>query len=235
MEQTVCQKAATVEFWDGYARWYKLWMEHNHYHDRVIGALMENAAPGWKALDIGAGNGVLSLPLCAIGCEVTALEPSIGMRNLLFAEAFARGMDWLQVDARKWEQVPLYSFQGLDLIMACNSLHLTEQGLAQALDRIFKFRPQHVFLVSELYPGIESLPGHDEYSLRFSEHFDTESSYAYHHVGEALNHWAYKKGGNLSEPEMGDIVAMLSYSDDHFWIKDSATVGMFWWERRYYS
>jgi len=38
--------------------------------------------PGWKVLDIGAGNGVLSLPLCAIGCEVTALEPSWGMRSL---------------------------------------------------------------------------------------------------------------------------------------------------------
>jgi len=93
MEQTICRKTATVGFWDGYARWYKLWMEHNHYHDRIIGMLTEHVAPGWRVLDIGSGNGVLSLPLCAIGCEVTALEPSVGMRNLLFAEAFSRGMD----------------------------------------------------------------------------------------------------------------------------------------------
>jgi 2-polyprenyl-3-methyl-5-hydroxy-6-metoxy-1,4-benzoquinol methylase len=90
MERTICRKAATVGFWDGYARWYKLWMEHNHYHARIVGRLMENVQPGWRVLDIGSGNGVLALPLCAIGCEVAALEPSIGMRNLLFAEAFSR-------------------------------------------------------------------------------------------------------------------------------------------------
>jgi len=231
MEQTVCRKVATVEFWDGYARWYKLWMEHNHYHDRIITKLMENVHPGWKVLDIGAGNGVLSLPLCAIECEVTALEPSTGMRNLLFAEAFARGMDWLQVDARTWEEVPSLSYHNLDLIMACNSLHLTRTGLAPALNRIFQFRPRCVFLVSELYPGIEVLPEREDYTLRFMEYFDTDSSFAYHHVGEVIDHWTFKKGGRLGDRELGDITALLSYNDNHLWIRDGATVCMFWWDR----
>jgi SAM-dependent methyltransferase len=206
-------------------------MEHNRYHDRIIGMLTENVEPGWSVLDIGSGNGVLSLPLCAIGCEVTALEPSIGMRNLLFAEAFARGMDWLKVDARTWEQVPLHSYRNFNLIMACNSLHLTEQGLAPSLNRIFQFKPRQVFLVSELYPGLEALPEREDYTLRFTEHFETESSFAYHYIGEVLDHWAFKKGGKLTEQEMRDITAILSYQDDHLWIKDSATVAMYWWER----
>ena len=230
MEQTICHRAATVGFWDGYARWYKLWMEHNHYHDRIISRLMDNVEPGWRVLDIGSGNGVLSLPLCAIGCEVTALEPSIGMRNLLFAEAFARGMDRLKVDARTWEEVPLHAYRNLDLIMACNSLHLTEQGLAHSLNRIFKFNPRVVFLVSELYPGIEELPEHEDYTLRFNEYCETESSFAYHHIGEVLDHWTFKKGGKLSDPELRDITKTLAVQDDHLWIKDSSTVGMFWWE-----
>lgn len=35
MPETVYRKAATVEFWDGYAPWYKLWMEHHNYHSRI--------------------------------------------------------------------------------------------------------------------------------------------------------------------------------------------------------
>jgi len=231
MEWTICKKAAAVGFWDGYARWYKLWMEHNHYHDRVISMLMENVMPGWRVLDIGSGNGVLSLPLCAIGCEVTSIEPSVGMRNLLFAEAFSRGIDWLQVDARSWEQVPLHNYRNLDLIIACNSLHLTKNGLTDALCRIFKFNPRQAFLVSELYPGLEALPEHENYTLQRTEYYETESSFAYHHMGEVLDHWTFKKGGSLAAQEVRDITSILKYHDDHYWIKDCATVGMFWWER----
>jgi hypothetical protein len=152
------------------------------------------------------------------------------MRNLLFAEAFAHG-DWLQVDVRTWEQVPLHSYRNLDLIMACNSLHLTEQGLAHSLDRIFQFKPRQVFLVSGLYPGLEKLPDHSDYTLRCTEYFDTESSFAYHHIDEVMDHWTFKKGGRLAKQEMRDIMAILSYQDDHYWIKDNATVAMYWWER----
>ena len=78
MANTVCSRTASVKFWDGYAPWLKLWIEHNRYHDRIIELLTSMVEPGWKVLDIGAGNGVLSLPLSAIGCAVTAIEPSTG-------------------------------------------------------------------------------------------------------------------------------------------------------------
>ena len=81
MAKTICKKAASVP--DGYAPWYKLWMEHKNYHDRIIHALTTMVSPGWRVLDMGAGSGILSLPRCTIGCEVTAMEPSIGMRSLL--------------------------------------------------------------------------------------------------------------------------------------------------------
>jgi hypothetical protein len=61
--------------------------------------------------------------------------------------------------------------------------------------------------------------------------FQTESSFAYHHIGEALDHWTFKKGRNLSKGEIRNITASLVLQDNHYWMKDSATVGMFWWER----
>lgn len=97
--------AKDVAFWDGYAKWYKLWIEHNNYHDRIIEVITTMVKPGWRVLDIGAGKGGLSLPLCAIGCDVTAIEPSRGMRNLFYEEDFKRGIDWVNVDERRREVI----------------------------------------------------------------------------------------------------------------------------------
>ena len=113
VDGAVCRRVATVGFWDGYARWYKLWLEHNNYHAPVIELLRQTVEPGWKVLDIGAGSGVLSLPLAEMGCAVTAIEPSIGMRRLLFEEMFRRGTDAVEVDERRWEDISIAELRRL--------------------------------------------------------------------------------------------------------------------------
>ena len=152
MEGTICKKAATVGFWDGYARWYKLWMDHTRYHERIIGPLLAMTDRGWRVLAVGAGNGILSIPLYIRGCEVTSLEPSIGMRNLLYEEAFKNRIDGLTVDDRIWEEVPCFEYLDYDLILACNTLHLTQIGFEEALAKVFRAGPAHVLLVSEAGP-----------------------------------------------------------------------------------
>lgn len=232
MKKKICRKAATVQFWDGYARWYKLWMEHNNYHDRIIDVLTIMAEPGWRVLDIGAGNGVLSLPLCAIGCEVTALEPSIGMRSLLYEEAFNRGIDWINVDERRWEDLPVHQLRDYDLIMVCNSLHLTQIGFEEALKKIFRTGSRHVFVITELGPlEIKIKWQYGDYTMLFTKCYETESSFAYHHLDDVFEHWAFKKGRPLYPDEMADIKSKLTFKDSHLWIKDTAYVGMYWWKR----
>ncbi len=231
MSETLCKMAATVKFWDGYAPWYNLWLEHNCYHDRIIEVLTSMVAPGWKVLDIGAGNGVLSLPLCAIGCDVTAIEPSIGMRNLLLKETMNRGIDWISIEERRWEDTPSFHFAGYDLVMACNSLHLTEAGFEKSLAKAFKTGARNVFVVTEHAPEIKVKWAYSDYSMLFAKSYETESSFAYHHMGEAFEHWSFKKGRMLSSEEEMRIKAKLVFEDEHFWMKDTAYVGMYWWSR----
>jgi hypothetical protein len=229
--ETFCRRAATVEFWDGYARWYKLWMEHNDYHCRIIEVLTAMVEPKWKVLDIGAGSGVLSLPLCAIGCEVTAMEPSVGMRTLLFEEAMNRGIDWIDIDERRWDDTPCFAYHSYDLIIACNSLHLAGQGFDRSLAKLFETGAKNVFVVTERLPEIKIPWSYGNCSMLFTKSYETESSFSYHHMAEVLDHHTYKKGGLLSAHEELDIKAKLSFENDHICIKDKAYVSMYWWQR----
>ncbi len=231
LDQTLYSHAASIEFWDRYAQWYKLWIEHNNYHDKIITMLSSMVKPGWRVLDIGAGNGVLSLPLCVMGCDVTALEPSTGIRHLLHEEVIKRGIDWFNVEEKKWEDIEPGYLKGYDLIMASNSLHLTKTGFHESLQKIFENRPKHVLLITELCPEIKVKDTYGEYTLLFAQGYQTESSFAYQQMDEVFEHWSFSKGRMPDQYERCAISADLIFEDDHIWRKGRATVGMFWWTR----
>jgi hypothetical protein len=183
-------------------------------------------------LDIGAGNGILSIPLYIRGCEVTAIEPSIGMRSLLYEEAFKNRIDGLTVDERIWEEVPCYEFLDYDLIMACNTLHLTQMSFEEALAKVFRARPAHVLLVSEAGPPAVRVKWHYEnYTAVFMKSYEVDSSYAYHHLNEMVEHWTFKKGRGLQADEIDALKGKLVLDAGHLWIRDTAQVMMCWWKR----
>lgn len=227
------EKAASVAYWDENAKWYKLWAEHNTYHSRIIDILNAFVLPGWRVLDIGAGNGVLSIPMSALGCKVTALEPSEGMRKLLEDESRRKSSTAFPIEFRKWEDIPLREVYDYDLIVASNSLHLTTIGFTAALQKVFLAKPLHAFIISE--KSSLELPAESafqEYACFFEEHYITESSYAYHCHEDAFDHWCFRRGRLPGLSERPAIMSALSHERGHLWSKGKATVNMYWWTQK---
>ena len=232
MEGILSSRQATVDYWNGNAKWHKLWVEHNEYHNRIIEILTTFVQPGWKVLDVGAGNGVLSLPLCAIGCEVTALEPSEGMRNLLYEESFKRGIDKYSVDTRRWEDVSYRQIQDYDLVIACNCLHLTQIGFSAALEKVFAARPKNVFIISECcLTEIMGKRAYRDFTMVFAECLKTESSYAYHRLDDVFEHWSFRHGRVPNPFERQAILSEVIFDNGHLWEKGGATTSISWWNR----
>jgi ubiquinone/menaquinone biosynthesis C-methylase UbiE len=232
MDSATCKRIASVKFWDSYARWYKLWIEHTHYHERIIEVLLAMTGPGWKVLDIGAGNGILSIPLYARGCEVTALEPSVGMRNLLCEEVFKKRIEGVTVDERVWEEVPCYEFSDYDLIIACNTLHLTQIGFEEALAKVFRAGAKNVFLVLDLgSPHICVKGFYGDYAVLFTKSYETDNSYAYHHLNEMVEHWTFIKGRTPQPDEISDLRKGIIFQEGHLWVKNTSRIMMCWWKK----
>lgn len=229
-EMAYPKRARNVGYWDGYADWYQLWLDHNDYHKAVLEALERTVAPGWRVLDVGGGGGALALPLARMGCSVTLLEPSDGMRAL-FERIRRTAGEVICVDGRRWEHVPRDECEGYDLILACNSIHLMEGGPARSLRKIFDAGPAHVFVVSEEGLNGTSAKVPQNYRLSWVECAETESSFAYHRIDEALAHWAFKWGRLPSQEELSALFDSLTVDRGHFCLLGRAKVGMYWWDK----
>jgi ubiquinone/menaquinone biosynthesis C-methylase UbiE len=129
--------------------------------------------PGDRVLDIGAGPGSFAVPLAASGCEVTAVEPSARMRQVLEEYAEREGVDGIRLIASRWEDVETDILDGpYDVVIASFSLVMDDiVDAARKMDAVGR-RNVYLFwfltplswvkVLADLWPqvhGCEYVPG----------------------------------------------------------------------------
>lgn len=220
-----------LAYWNGYGRWYKLWREHNSYHRPILDILIRIVDKGTRVLDVGAGDGVLGIPLSLKGCHVTALEPSASLRSLLIENCLKHSV-CMKIDPRRFEDLYPSEIRTYDLVLASNSLHLTELGIFYSLFRIFVSRVNQVFLVTEKIFDLARLAClFPEYRLDLRMLLVLDSSFAYHSYNELIEHWRFKLGRMPYIEDLRRILMNVSYEDGHIWIKEKVPVHIFHWRR----
>lgn len=129
-------------YWDGRARLFAGSTEQISYVQRFL--QMAAVRPGESVLDVGCGNGTISLPLAAQGHHIQAVDFSQGMLDCLTESAIARGLldvvspvqaswddDWVEMDV-----VPC------DVALASRSMASTD--LARAITLLETFAKRRV-------------------------------------------------------------------------------------------
>jgi SAM-dependent methyltransferase len=98
----------------------------DHAEARIAGMLIRD---GSRVLDIGAGTGTLSVPLAAHGCDVTAVEPSPAMGEILKEYQQEQKTREITLIPKRWEDVTLGELgEPFDAVIASYSLMVTDIG-----------------------------------------------------------------------------------------------------------
>jgi hypothetical protein len=221
-----------LDFWEANARWYDLWLRHNDYHAPIKAVLGARVRPHWRVLDIGGGSGVLSLFLRSIGCRVVLLEPAGAMRALFLRSAAEVDLDGCEIEARRWEDMPLGRLPRYDLVLACNSLHISSLGFEAALEKVFAVAARHVCILAE-EPHAAALDERDRpgYARIHAERRIVPSSRVYHRPEEALEEASFRSGRTLSAVEREEVLNGLLFEGGHYWLKETAAFRLEWWTR----
>jgi len=212
-------------FWDRLAPQYEKWLIRGTYHQPILREVSQMIEPGWKVLDIGAATGVLSIPLASLGCSVTALEPSHGMEEILRTKLDDLRVSAIRVVPDRWEDLPVSEVSGFDCVIACNSLHLCEGGIMEAMEKAFKTECRFLALITEINQGIsldfkEINAQQDRFDFLYIRNLHTDSSFHFNDMEEVY--------------EMEELLGQkmdITIENGKPVQYDTADIAVVWWER----
>ncbi len=133
------------------------WDQHGSANlHKVTAAVLAAASvhPGEQAVDLGCGNGQLSLPLAERGARVLAVDVSPGMVTAVLSEAARRGLDGVESVALPIENLTLPEGSA-DLIVSSYALHhLRDADKARLMDAALRWlRPGGRLVLADMMFG----------------------------------------------------------------------------------
>ncbi len=219
-------KQGDITFWDRFAPWYEKWLTRGEYHKVILHELRGIIEEEWSVLDIGAGPGVLSIPMASFGCNVTALDPSSGMITIFRHKLDVLSIANIDIQKSKWEDRSHHDSQIYDLIVACNSLHLVHGGFITAMAKVFEFRPINVCLITEInndyfidFKEIDSLQ--NEYNFLYIKTYSVDSSFCFKDMNE-VNAFQAMSGSKIDIHMKQDTPVQIDKTD----------IALLCWERK---
>lgn len=237
--------------------WERAQKNHRQRTENVIRDL--DISPSSRVLDIGAGPGIISIPLAKQVSHVTAVDPSPGMISILKEKIAEHGVTNIHCQQKYWEDIDTTEdlLPPYDIVVASLSLDMLD--IRPALEKMNRVCSKAVYLywfageptwethTRKLMPLLHGtayspLPKCDIlfnvlYRMGIYPHI-SKSTYChteqYNSSEEALSH--YKDYYHVSTPEqeqvLKDYLAAILKRENHSFVSSShATCLKIWWEK----
>ncbi|MCE5213173.1 MAG: class I SAM-dependent methyltransferase [Methanobacterium sp.] len=136
-------KKSSLKSWNKIAPKFDKWMKKDDYPQELVSKIkIENRD---TILDIGCGNGVITIPLAKIAKSVTALDSSAKMLDILKEKALSENISNINIINKNLEDISTHEIGIHDIVVASRSLN----GIADIkpeLEKINEIARKYVYM-----------------------------------------------------------------------------------------
>jgi len=131
------------ESWDNIAPKFNKWMEKDDYPEKVLSRI--KIEPSDSILDIGCGNGVITIPLAKKARKVTAMDISQKMLDILTVKAEKTKINNINIVNKRLEDISTAEIGKHDVIVASRSLNGVS-NIEKELKKINQIAQKYVYI-----------------------------------------------------------------------------------------
>jgi len=136
-------KKNNPESWNNIASKFNEWMEKDDYPEKLLNRIELDSND--SVLDIGCGNGVITIPLAQKAIKVTAMDISSKMLEILMKNAKDSGLNNINTCNRRIEDVTEEDVGKHDVVVASRSLNGVSD-IGKELEKINNIAKKSVYL-----------------------------------------------------------------------------------------